>query len=159
MTTPLLIVCITALASWASFTKKTDKSLYFQRYLSEQIYISISTDHPLATKSSLKTEDLAGLGILTFDVGFWVPLFRKEMPQTAFHVLSDVDAMDELVFASSQPIFNSDQMLSDGYIAGDRINIPLNEPFAKATYYIGCLDSEKQKYSSFFNSLRSEFIK
>ncbi len=140
-------------------SKIEDKSLFLQSYISEQIYISVPRDHPLSSKKYLKQKDLEGLGILTFDIGFWVNLCRSKMPKTAFHVQTDVDAMDELVHASTLLVFNSDRMLEDGYTAGDRVNIPLTEPFAKATYYIGCLDSEKQKYGSLFNSLRSELIK
>ena len=124
----------------------TDKSIFAQKYISEQIYISIPNNHPLSEKKSLTKEDLSGLSILTFDVGFWVDLFKSNFPKTSFLIQTDVDAMDELVEASNLPVFNSDRMLEDGYIASNRVNIPIDEDFAKSSYYLACLDSEKQKY-------------
>lgn len=138
--------------------RPADKSLFCQRYMTERIYISVPLDHPLAAKSELKREELTGCSILTFDVGFWVERFRREMPRTAFLLQTDADAMDELVDASSLLVFNSDQMLRDGYVPEDRKSIPLAEDFAEATYYVACLDSEKGRYASFFNALRSDAI-
>ncbi|MBE5834385.1 MAG: LysR family transcriptional regulator [Butyrivibrio sp.] len=135
-----------------------DKSIFSQRYISEQIYISVPLDHPLASKESLKKEDLKKSSVLTFDVGFWVQLFKDKMPDTSFYIQNDVDAMDELVEASSLLVFNSNQMIADGYTSESRVNIVLDEPFASTTYYLACLDSEKNKYDSLFNSLRWEAI-
>ena len=138
--------------------KPADRSVYCQRYLTEQIVISVPEAHPLAQKADLKKEDLAGCSLLTFDVGFWVPLFKREMPDTSFFVQTDVDAMDELVDASSLRVFNSDQMLLDGYVPRGRKNLPLREVFAQATYYVACLDAERDRYASCFNAIRAEVI-
>lgn len=138
--------------------KSEGKDLFQQRYLTEQIMISVPLDHPLSGKEELTREDLAGCSILTFDVGFWVERFKREMPQTAFLLQMDVDTMDELVEASNLLVFNSDQMLRDGYVPHSRKNIPLREDFAVTTYTVACLDSERERYSSFFNAIRSESI-
>ena len=48
-----------------------DKDMFCQRYLDEQLYISITKDHPLAKQDSVTFEELKGLRILmTAHVGF-----------------------------------------------------------------------------------------
>ena len=113
---------------------------------------------PLANRDVLRAEDLKGLSLLTFDVGFWVGLCRRKLPQTAFLVQTDVDAMDELVSASNLPVFNSDRMLEDGYVPEDSVSIMLDEDFARTVYYVACLDAEKDRYASFFSAVRAETI-
>lgn len=135
-----------------------DKSIFCQRYLREQIYISVPNAHPLAAKQELHSADLALCSILTFDLGFWVPLCREKLPNTSFLIQTDADTMDELVDASNLLVFNSDQMLADGYVPEGRKNLPLREDFASTVYYVCCLDSEKARYASFFNVIRSEAI-
>ena len=138
--------------------KPEDKGIFFQRYLREQLYISVPEDHPLASKAELCAADLAGCSILTFDLGFWVELCREKLPKTSFLIQTDADTMDELVDASNLLVFNSDQMLKDGYVPEKRKNLPLREDFASVSYYVACLDSEKARYTSFFNAIRSESI-
>ena len=135
-----------------------DSSLYCQRYFSEQIYISLPKDHPLANQKMLSADDLKDLSILTYDVGFWVGLCRQKMPRTSFLIQTDPDTMEQLVIASSLPVFNSDRMLADGYVPPDSVSLKLDEPFAQADYYISCLDSEKSRYGAFFNAIRAELI-
>lgn len=132
-----------------------DPAIFSQRYLQEQIYISVPEDHALAAKEFLTVADLTGIRILAFDVGFWISLCQEAMPDTVFMVQTDADTMDELVDASSLFVFNSDRMLQDGYIPEGRVNIKLNEDFAYTAYYIACLDSEKSRYTSFFSAIRA----
>ena len=52
-------------------TLPDDKSLFCQRYMEEQIYISISNDHPLARQSSVSFSDLSEIRILvSANIGF-----------------------------------------------------------------------------------------
>lgn len=133
-----------------------DKTLFCQRYFSEQLYISLPREHPLAVKKELTAADLEGLSILTFDVGFWVDLCKMKMPGTSFLIQTDADAMHELVNASSLPVFNSDRMMEDGYIPDNSVSLKLAEDFCSTTYYVACLDSEKSRYNAFFSSVRAE---
>ena len=139
-------------------SRPADPALFCQRYLRERITISVPDSHPLAAKSELTGADLAGCSILTFSVGFWVPLFRERLPRTSFLVQTDADTMIELVEASDLFVFNSDQMLKDGYVPPRRKNIPLREDFADVVYYAACLDSEKARYASFFNAIRADSL-
>ena len=56
-----------------------DKDMFCQRYLDEQLYISIAKDHPLAKQDSVTFEELKGLRILmTAHVGFWMDVTHAE---------------------------------------------------------------------------------
>ena len=138
--------------------RPADPAVFYQRYLREQIYISVPDSHPLASRTELTAVDLEGCSILTFDVGFWVGLCRERLPHTSFLIQTDADTMIELVEASDLFVFNSDQMLRDGYIPPRRKNLPLKEDFADVVYYVACLDSEKTRYTSFFNAIRADSI-
>ena len=138
--------------------KSNDMNIFCQHYFDEQLYISLPLTHPLAKKKTLKTADLKGLSILTFDVGFWVELCKEKLPDTSFLFQTDADTMDELVHASDLPVFNSDRMLEDGYVPENSVSVKLSETFAHTSYYVACLDSEKERYSKFFNIIRSEAI-
>lgn len=136
--------------------RATDPQIFTQHYCDEQLMISVPQHHPLVKRNSLKAEDLQGLSILMFDLGYWVKLCKDKMPKTFFMIQNDADTMDELVDASALFVLNFDQMLTDGYVAPERVDLPLDESYAKVSYFVACLDSEKEHYASFFNGVRSE---
>lgn len=70
-----------------------------------------------------------------------------------------VDALGELIDASSLPFFNSDQMLRMGYAPPERISLPIRDPEAHTTYWIASLTSEYQKYRSVFNAVRGSILR
>lgn len=55
-----------------------DRSLYCQRYMDEQIYISIDSNHPIAAKESVSFKELKGIRILlTANIGFWMRMIYR----------------------------------------------------------------------------------
>ena len=57
-----------------------DKELFCQRYLDEQLYITLPKDHPLAKQDSVCFEDLKGMRILmTAHVGFWMDITLQKL--------------------------------------------------------------------------------
>ena len=132
-----------------------DKSLYCQRYLDEQIYISIDSEHPIASQSSITFSELADLRILmSGNVGFWMDICRKHLDPSNLLVQNSMDALDELVDASRLPFFNSDRMIDLGYDAPGRKSVPISDEDAHATYWLVCLASDQKKYHSIFNVVR-----
>ena len=128
-----------------------DKDMFCQRYLDEQLYISITKDYPLAKQDSVTFEELKGLRILmTAHVGFWMDVLL---------IQNSMDALGELIDASNLPFFNSDQMLKAGYLPPDRVALPITDPEAHATYWIACLASEQQKYRSVFSAVRGNLLR
>ena len=107
-------------------TLPDDKSLFCQRFMEEQIYISISNDHPLARQSSVSFSDLSGIRILvSAHIGFWMDICNKHLNTSDLLVQNNADALDELADNSTIPLFNSDRMIELGYNAPGRISIPI----------------------------------
>ena len=133
-----------------------DKGLFCQRYLDEQLYISIAKDHPLAKQDSVTFEELKGLRILmTAHVGFWM----EKLNASDLLIQNSMDALGELIDASNLPFFNSDQMLKAGYQPPNRVALPITDLEAHATYWIACLASEQQKYRSVFSAVRGNLLR
>lgn len=137
-----------------------DKSLFCQRYLDEQLYISIAKENPLSKKKSLSFKDLKGLRILiSGSVGFWMKICEEKLDASDLLIQNSSDALDELVDASSLPVFNSDQMIRNGYEVPGRVSIPVCDKECNVTYYVASLNANKTKYDSLFNAIRSSLIR
>ena len=137
-----------------------DKELFCQRYLDEQLYITLPKDHPLAKQESVCFEDLKGMRILmTAHVGFWMDITLQKLSASDLLIQNSMDALGELIDASSLPFFNSDQMLRMGYAPPERISLPIRDPEAHTTYWIASLTSEYQKYRSVFNAVRGSILR
>lgn len=137
-----------------------DKSLYCQRYLEEKLYITVPVDHPLAKKKSVCFDDLKGIRILmTAGIGFWMNVTLKHLPSSDLLIQNSMEALMELIDASSLPFFNSDQMLKQGYEMPGRVSLPITDDDAHATYWIVCPASEQQKYRSLFSAIRGTMLR
>lgn len=133
-----------------------DGRLFCRKYLDEQICISLPPEHPLSARKCLHKDDLKGLSILTYDLGVCTDICRENLPDTTFLIQTDPDTMDELVHATDFPLFNTDLLLYDGYIPSDRHSVPLDEDFAHITYYLACLDAEKDRYAGIFRDIEPQ---
>ena len=141
-------------------TLPEDKSLFCQRYMDEQIYISISNDHPLARQNSVSFKDISGMRILvSAHIGFWMDICKKHLNASDLLVQNNADALDELADASTIPMFNSDRMIELGYNTPGRISIPICDEDAHATYWVACRAQDQNKYRSIFNVVRGYAIR
>lgn len=137
-----------------------DPNIFCQRYISEQLYISVPKTHRLAEKKSVRFNDFDGEKFLLFQhIGFWKEICEEYMPNTSFIIQPDRDSFFELVENTDYPAFSSDAVLIAENPPKGRIYIPINEEKAKYTYYVACLNKNKHQYSSFFNAIRSAVIK
>lgn len=137
-----------------------DSDLFCQRFIQENLYISLPTEHPLAARQSVSFEDLRGIRILMDGtVGFWKGIVLSKLSESDLLIQNSFDALDELVEASSLPVFNSDQFLLQGYEPEGRKSIPISNPEAHVTYWLTSLSSEQKKYHSVFNAARGNLLK
>lgn len=133
--------------------KKPDDSLYYiQRYLEENLYVTLPESNPLSKRKSLSFSDLEGKTMLVNgNTGFWLNIVKKHLNPDHLLIQKDLNAMDELVDESTLPFFNSDSMITQGYEIPGRVSIPLTDEDAHAIYYIVCLNAEKDRFRSVFN--------
>ena len=137
-----------------------DRALFCQRYMEEQLYISLAKDHPLAGRESVSFADLRGLRILMDrNIGFWMDVCGGVLAREDLLVQDSFDAFHELVQASRLPLFNADQFLRRGYAPPGRVSIPLEDAAAHATYYLTCLAAGQKAYRSVFNAVRGNLLK
>lgn len=138
----------------------SDRDLYCQRYLEEQLYITVTEKHPLAKNASVTFDDLKGLRILMASgIGFWMDVTLKHLSASDLLIQNTMDALAELIEASNLPFFNSDQMMKTEYEMPGRVSIPITDPDAHATYWLVCLTSEQKAYRAVFNAIRGYLIR
>ena len=136
------------------------QDLFCQRYMDEQIYITVPGDHPLAKKKYVYFEDLKELRILmTAHIGFWMDVTRSKLPESNLLIQNSLEALGDLIEASNLPFFNSDRMIRSGAVIPGRVPIPIEDPEAKATYWVACLSSDQKKFRSLFGAIHGSPIR
>lgn len=126
-----------------------DHHLFCQRLTQENLYISLPKTHPLANREDISLKELRGTRILIDStVGFWKDIILTKLPESDLLIQNNFDVLDELVEASTLPVFNSDQFLSRGYQPEGRVSIPISDPDVHITYWLTALNSEQKKYRS-----------
>jgi DNA-binding transcriptional LysR family regulator len=137
-----------------------DPALFCQRFLSEQLYLSISGEHPLAKRESVTMAELRDLRILVDgNVGFWMDVCLSKLSRSNLLIQTDFDAFSELVESSSLPFFNSDQFIAKGYETPGRVSVPISDPETNVTYRLACLASEQKTYRPVFHALRGSLLR
>ncbi len=137
-----------------------DNNIFCQRYTDEQLYITLPLNHALASQETLTFADLEGMSILAHgSSGFWLDICKQNLKKTKLLIQDSIDMLHELLDSSSLPAFNSNRAMEYGYESSKRVTIPLTDEAAHTTYYLACLDSEKSKYNSIFNAVRSAIIR
>ena len=137
-------------------TLPEDRALVCQRYMEERIYLAIPEDHPIAGQESVSFEQMKGLRILVSQgIGFWMDICKKHLSVSDLLVQSGMEALGELIEASSLPVFSSDRIIDLGYEIPGRIAIPISDEDAHATYWVVCRAANQKKFRSIFNVVRS----
>lgn len=133
-----------------------DKGFFCQRYMDEQLYLSIAEDHPLAAQESISFDDLKGLRILMSEgIGFWMEITLRHLSRSDLLIQSSFEALAELIDASALPVFNSDKMLETGIETPGRVSVPIRDEDARATYWLVCRATEQSRFRSIFSAVRA----
>lgn len=129
--------------------------IFYSKYMEEYLSVTFPADHILASKKSISFSDLSGLSILAHaGSGFWLDICRKNLKGAKLLVQNSIEDLDELVNASSLPVFNSNRAASLASHSAGRVTLPISDECAHITYYLCCLNSEKQKYKYIFKSIQ-----
>ncbi|MGI6230857.1 MAG: LysR family transcriptional regulator [Tractidigestivibacter sp.] len=140
--------------------KPKEAGIFYQRYVRESICLYVPESHPLARRQSVTLKEISGMRIVAHrHIGFWLKVCERAIPKSNLLIQDSMDAMDELAESSTIAMFNSDAMIIDGFEQRGRVAVPISDPEMTTTYYVACLDSEKEKYRSFFSSVRAEAMR
>ena len=133
--------------------------IYSQKYVHEALYVYVPKDHPLAGQKSVTPKELSSYKLLVHrHIGFWMAICRKKFPLRNMLMQDSLGAIDALARSSSMAMFTTDAMMKLGYVTKDRVAIPIDDPEMHVLYYAACLDSEKDRFRSFFNAVHSEAL-
>ena len=133
-----------------------DKALYCQRYMDEQICLTVDENHSFAKKKSISFAEMRGMRILVSGrIGFWMDICKKHLSESDLLIQTSSEALGELIEASTLPFFNSDRMIEMGYQTPGRVSVPIGDEDAHATYWAACRTSDQNKYRAIFNAVRS----
>lgn len=137
-----------------------DRNIFCQRYIDEHLYITFPAGHPLVSRKAISFAELKGMSILAHGgSGFWLDICRQNLKGAKLLVQDSMDVLRELIDSSSLPAFHSNRAVEYGYESVERVSIPISDKSAYAIYYLSCLNSEKTKYDSIFNAVRSAVIR
>ena len=140
--------------------KPEDKDLFCQHYLEEKLFIVLPKDHPLSDRKSVTFDDLRGYKVLLgAAIGFWMDVCRRRLNAEDLLIQNSMEALFDLIEASSLPHFTSDRILERTGSNPDRATIPIEDEDAETTYYIACLNSEKKKYGAVFSAAREAVLR
>ena len=129
------------------------EEFYCQKYISEQLNLSVNRMHPAASYQQISFAEMDGQNFIMYaHVGFWENIVREKMPNAVFFKQETIDAVGELARYSDLPSFSSDITLEmNATRQNDRINIPFSDPESRADFYLICLKSEYSKWKRLFS--------
>ncbi len=132
-----------------------DKNYFCQKYLSEQLYLSVTSFHPASTYSKISFADMDGQNFIMYaHVGFWEGIVRKKMPHSKFFLQSDLEAVGELTRYSELPSFVSNITLKTAKSNHTRrVAIPFSDPESFADFYLICHQMDFPKWKPLFLSV------
>ena len=107
-----------------------------REYVTEQLYISLPSGHPLASKEGLYLSELAGQTMLVYsELGVWQKLHDEKMRDIHFIVQTRRDAFVDLVSASLLPNFTTN-LTKTPDVGPGRTDVPILDPEARITFYL-----------------------
>ena len=131
------------------------EGIYFKACGSEQLYISLPPDHPMASRESISFKDLDRVPILQYsEVGFWYELTAKSIPHPHLLMQHNRKAFIEISNSSVLPTFFSDYFFFKGDRLGqERRVIRITDEEAHPVYYLACKASEQDRFRGVFENL------
>ena len=123
--------------------KVEEDDMLCQPYMTEQLSFSVPPTHPLASRDGVRFSDIDGENMILFsNIGFWHDIHVAKMPNSRFLVQNERFDFNELVNSSILPSFTTNQSCKHFGQNNNRINIPILDQEATATYYLVCLKKD-----------------
>ena len=136
------------------------QGLFCQKYRAERIYLSVSRNHPLASRPSVSLCELDGRSFIAYKhEDLWTDIIRDKLQNARFFFQEDLDAIVSIALNSDIPTFSSDILLEhvEAYRT-QRANIPIAGMESELTYYLVCRAAELPKWEPFLKDLTAAQI-
>ncbi len=111
----------------------------------ENLYVSAPVEHPFARRDSMSFADLGHETFILYgQIGFWEDVHRRMMPDATFIRQDDREVFLQLMrtthalgFASDAPVIARPRIAdATDEPRVERVNVPLTDPEAHATFYL-----------------------
>lgn len=128
---------------------------YCQKYLTEQLYLSLNVFHPASTFHSIRFDQMDGQNFIMYaQVGVWEQVVHSKMPHAKFFKQEDLEAVDEITGNSSLPSFASNININElPSRQNNRINIPFSDKEATITFYLACLKKDEKRFKRLLRTI------
>lgn len=114
--------------------------------MDEALFLCVKRDHPLANRKSVTFEEINGFNfLLGSDLGFWNDVCQEKLGASRFLVQNSEFSLAEVIKSSTLPCFTTDVAIRQRYrdLGEDRVNIPIESPEAKVSFYLVTGNLEK----------------
>ena len=134
------------------------QGIFCRKYRTEQVYLSVSRNHPLAARQEVSLSELDGQSFISYGhEDLWTKIIKDKLPNSRFFFQEDLDAIMSIAQSSDIPTFSSDIFLEnvESYRT-QRANIPVSGMENRLTYYLACKSAELPKWELFLRTLRRQ---
>lgn len=127
--------------------------------MTENLFITLPADHPLAGRSSVTFAELDGDSVLLYAaIGFWRAVCEREMPSTRFLVQEDRGVFERLLTPAAPPYFITDApaLAASPASLGSRSVVPITDASAHATFYLLVREDQGGEAAEVFDWVRAQ---
>ena len=135
-----------------------DNSEFFCiKYKTEQLFLSVPLQHPLAKKKEIHFSDITDDRMLLFNpIGIWKDVVLEKMPNMNFLIQNDRIIYQELAEMQNLLHFRSNFTLEREDNFKNNISIPIIDKEAKMTFYCICKKNIKNEIQKIFDSFSKD---
>ena len=124
----------------------------------ERLFFAVPPEHRIAGMKECSFKDMDGESFLmASEVGYWDHIVRQQMPNAHFLLQNGLEALHELVRASSLPHFATDLTLRLYGRNPQRAYVPISDDAAVEQFYCYCRRSDEKRYLAWFQALERRF--
>lgn len=120
-------------------------------YVTEQLYLSVTPDHHLAShKNGVYFREFDGENMFVMsEIGFWNRIHSENLPHSRFLVQNERFDFKELSSASVLPHFSTNLSIKYSPTNSNRIHLPILDDAATASFHLVCLKKNNQMIKEF----------
>lgn len=116
-------------------------------FFKEKLFLSVPTNHPLASYKEISFSHLNGKSVLLRrNLGYWKDLKEKVIPDSVLIFEDNEEILNELIKSSTLPSFRTNISIQRLKEKEDRIYIPFIEKEAEIEFYIIYKKTDKQLF-------------
>ena len=95
--------------------------------------------------------------VMVSEVGYWDHIVREQMPRSHFLLQNGLEALNEIVRASTLPHFATDLTLRLYGRNPQRAYVPISDDAAVEHFFCYCRRDDEKKYLAWFQALERRF--